>query len=571
MRAAAEIFPAILNGMWQAAVLAAAVWLALRYARRVGAATRYAIWWMTLAAVVALPFLALKPHTHPAPVAPVQATPTLERFHHLNSPTIAAPEAIVTLEESRTAQWPVWLFAIWAGVFLFRLAQIARGYLYLRGVKQRAQLSPHPLPARPRRVRLLVSDEIGSPMAAGFLHPAILLPTALAGEIEDSALDCVLLHEAAHIARRDDWANLAGRLLAAALAFHPVAIWILARIEREREMACDDWAVAHTGAVRGYAESLARMCEWGHAQRQLALASGVLGGRSRIRERIETLLASGRLFSPRASLARVALSGVALLALMALSIPAPRWITLAQRPEFEVASVKLNKNNGDYGVVPQRSGDLVLWHNTRLYTMIWYAYHFNARFQLVADMKPQLWWDWFDVDAKTPASTTTDDLRLMVQSLLEDRFKLKLHRETREMDAYHLVIAKNGSKLRAPDEKGVDGKVDDRPVHMATGRCGNLAAHDGFHLICAGAEIKLLVGDLMQALGGPVVDETGLTGTYDFTLTYMRTDGHTAPDAIPAPPVMEAIQADLGLKLVKGKAPVEVLVVDHVERPGENQ
>src|SRR5215469_12755461 len=106
MRITAEIFPAILNGIWQSAVLASALWLALRYARRVGAATRYAIWWMTLAAVMALPFLALKPHARPAPMAPAIATPTLERFHHLNSPTIAAPDAMVTIEESRSAQWP---------------------------------------------------------------------------------------------------------------------------------------------------------------------------------------------------------------------------------------------------------------------------------------------------------------------------------------------------------------------------------------------------------------------------------------------------------------------------------
>jgi hypothetical protein len=68
-------------------------------------------------------------------------------------------------------------------------------------------------------------------------------------------------------------------------------------------------------------------------------------------------------------------------------------IAIAQRPEFEVASVKLNKNNGKYDAAPQRSGDLILMHNTRLYAMIFYAFHLTARYQLVADQKPQQWWD----------------------------------------------------------------------------------------------------------------------------------------------------------------------------------
>jgi uncharacterized protein (TIGR03435 family) len=82
--------------------------------------------------------------------------------------------------------------------------------------------------------------------------------------------------------------------------------------------------------------------------------------------------------------------------------------------------------------------------------------------------------------------------------------------------------------------------------------------------------IASLVSDLIGALGGPVLDETGLKGNYDFLLAYQRPDGRTPADVLSAPPLAEALQADLGLRLEKGKAPVEVLVVDHVEKPTEN-
>src|SRR6185312_2843044 len=128
-----------------------------------------------------------------------------------------------------------------------------QSYFYLRGVKQRASISNLPRPAIARRSDLLISRDIKSPVAVGFLHPAIVLPEALIDQISEQDRDYVLLQESAHLERYDDWGNLLGRVLEAALALHPVAIWILRRIEREREVICDDWVVARTGAARPYA------------------------------------------------------------------------------------------------------------------------------------------------------------------------------------------------------------------------------------------------------------------------------------------------------------------------------
>jgi uncharacterized protein (TIGR03435 family) len=573
MTNAAELAQAVLNNLWQSAIVAVIVWLILRFARRLDAATRYAIWWIVLAAILIAPLLPRGTVLSPkAPALQTAAGPpaTLARYRHLNPPTPFAPDAIVAIPQRRSSSWPQWLFAAWVAIAGMRLFQLARSYAWLRGLKRRAHVSLDPLPESPRSVRLLLSDDIPSPMAAGFAHPAIFIPSSLAAELTPSELDYVLLHEAAHIARRDDWANLVGRMLAAIFALDPVVLWILARIDHEREMACDDWVVARTGNTRPYAASLARICELSHVPLRAAVASGVFGGRSRIRERIETLLSRGGDFSPNARMTRVTLAGAAAIATIACFAPAPRWIALAQRPEFEVASIKIDDVlHADMDIVPRRSGDNIIMRNARLGSMIFYAYRLTSMFQLVADQKPQEWWEWYAVDAKAPATTSDDDLRLMFQSLLEDRFKLKFHRETREMGAYRLILAKGGPKLQPPSEKGVDSEVDGKSVHMRPGRCANLAGRDGFHLVCADAPISKLASDLMGSLRSPVVDETGIKGTYDFTLTYERMDGKGSPDVDSAPPVGEALK-DLGLRLEKGKAPVEVLVVDHVEKPTGN-
>ncbi len=322
MRSVIEILAAVLNSLWQAALVAGVVWLALRLPRRgvfhkINAATRYAIWWAVLAVTLALP-------AAPRAMAwwQARARPTLEAGPRVATPpSIAAPAigelaAIVTFKEERAARWPVWVLAAWAALCLYRLFQIGRSYVYLRGVKRRAIASQAALPPIGRSTRLLLSNDVASPMAVGFLHPAVILPESLPGELAQPEMEHVLLHEVAHIARKDDWTNLLARLLGAALALHPVAWWILRQIEREREIACDDWVVARTGSARPYAQSLARMSELRSRKgvpEGEALASGIFGGGSRLSERIEMLLERGRDFSPRASMGRVVASGIALL------------------------------------------------------------------------------------------------------------------------------------------------------------------------------------------------------------------------------------------------------------------
>ncbi|HVV45121.1 MAG TPA: TIGR03435 family protein [Bryobacteraceae bacterium] len=152
----------------------------------------------------------------------------------------------------------------------------------------------------------------------------------------------------------------------------------------------------------------------------------------------------------------------------------------------------------------------------------------------------------FDIEAKTSPSATQADLRQMLRTLLMERFRVAAHHEAREMPAYALVVAKGGPRLQA-------AKGDQRlPVIFApTAR-----------LIGQGSTTESLAMALRRAAGRPVIDKTGLTGAWDFTLSYSPDE--TAADQ--GPSVFTALQEQLGLRLTPDRASVNVLVVDRAER-----
>ncbi len=440
------ILDAVINTLWQAVAVAALVWAALRFMPRMNAATRHAIWWATLAIVLVLPVVPrltamLRPHRHPAEVT---ATPAPKA----TSPAVTIEPLIVPIAPGRTARWPLAVLAVWSAIFLWRTFQILRSYFYLRGIKRRSAISPMPLPAIPRRATLLISPDIISPMAVGFLRPAVVLPESLLAELTEPERDHVLLHESAHLARHDDWANLAMRILGGVLALHPVAIWILRRIEREREMACDDWVVARIGSARPYAASLARMVELRQARRGQMLASGILGSGSRIGDRIELLLRHGRTFSPRASAGGVVASALVLSGLMLTGSLAPRWIAFAQQPRlaFEVTSIKPNTMVSEMVKLGPPVGGRFTATNVSLKMLVMRAWKVK-NFEISGGPG---WIDSarYDVAATAAESNIAEDqFKAMLQALIRDRFKFEAHRESKEMPIYALLPVRNGSKL----------------------------------------------------------------------------------------------------------------------------
>jgi uncharacterized protein (TIGR03435 family) len=192
----------------------------------------------------------------------------------------------------------------------------------------------------------------------------------------------------------------------------------------------------------------------------------------------------------------------------------------------------------------------------------------------------------YDVNAKIPPGTTRDEFKLMLQGMLEDRFKLKLHHETRDVRAYNLVVAKGGLKLR--DFVSTDAcSAGNRPVG---GTCREGAVYQSGIMKSAGTErsllslsppgpsriisgsatqLSVLARMLEPALGGSIVaDKTGLTDKFNLRFEF-ASPTFTGQDDTPLPTLFMALE-DAGLKLESVRTSLDVLVIDHIERPSEN-
>lgn len=242
--------------------------------------------------------------------------------------------------------------------------------------------------------------------------------------------------------------------------------------------------------------------------------------------------------------------------------PAPS--ATLKSPAYAVVSIRPHKDNGNYSHwwTPTRDGYEA--YNVQAFDLIFAAYELTSPSQLIA--LPQWGYqDSFDLDARLDDDAAAayqklsererrDQAAPMLRSMLADRFKLKIHHETRELPVYALVVAKGGFKLQqAQGPENLYGMATNRGlIHISRGPIG----------------ARFIVG-LSGELGRIVVDRTGLTGYYDITLKWTP-DGSPTSDPNAPPDLFTALEEQLGLKLVSTKAPVDVLVIDHVERPTEN-
>jgi beta-lactamase regulating signal transducer with metallopeptidase domain len=196
-----------------------------------------------------------------------------------------------------------------------------------------------------RRVQLAVASSERSPVLLGFVQPVILLPPSI-GKAELKEAEHILRHELAHVARWDDWANLAQHLLRAAFFFHPAVHWISRWLSLEREIACDDWVINQGGRPRTYALLLADLA--GRIRGPSALlAPGVSANKSQLQQRITMILDTRRNISPRLAKARLGtiVSAATIAALLAL-YSAPRLVLAQTQPAASSGSGASTGNSG---------------------------------------------------------------------------------------------------------------------------------------------------------------------------------------------------------------------------------
>jgi uncharacterized protein (TIGR03435 family) len=274
------------------------------------------------------------------------------------------------------------------------------------------------------------------------------------------------------------------------------------------------------------------------------------------------------------------------------------WTVGGQTPDsgltFEVASVKPSapEEAGWYSMTKVDGGPgtsdpgQVTYSNISLMNLLGRAYEVNSY-----QVSGPPWLDApdtrYDIAAKIPPGTTPEQFKVMLRNLLADRFRMTLHHESRELPVYELVAGKNGPKFKASAASqsptgapalapGESPKIDQNgfPQLDRPGMVTMMTTDHKARLTAKAQPISRLVSLLSGQLHSPVVDKTGLQGTYDFMLEYApdgglgrAADGQN--DSLPN--LVTVVQEQLGLKLEQKKAPLDFLVIDHVERvPTEN-
>jgi uncharacterized protein (TIGR03435 family) len=264
----------------------------------------------------------------------------------------------------------------------------------------------------------------------------------------------------------------------------------------------------------------------------------------------------------------------AIFAIAAIFVPSSHAQAPAQKPMFELAGIRpvkassVRSGGSCHGKDSKFSSEQphlispppigrCAFKAVTLHDLVRFAY--AAELQdgmddLIANEPPWMKSELFDVDAVAPSPETTTgrELQAMLQTLLADRFKLRIHRDHKDVEGYTLLVAKNGPKLK-PDTSGDEH--------------GSLLPADRAPFEFEGKNVTL--PDLASLLSGflraPVVDKTGLASRYDFTLRYaprmLNPPGHS---------IFEALPDQLGLRLEREKVPIEIIVIDSVQKPSEN-
>ena len=584
----------VIAHLWQSTLVIGVVWLMTLALRGNRADVRHRLW---LAASVKflVPFswfvslgAQLEWRTAPS-IAQPAATFVMEE--------ILAPPVIATVASTpaahTTSAWPWMLAFIWvvgfAGVLFWwwrqwRLVQAALGQAKLIALESAYDVAG---------LTVMSSAWTFEPGVVGFWRPVLLLPEGLADRLTPAQLNAVIAHERCHIGRHDNLAATVHMVVEAIFWFHPLVWWIERRMLDERERACDEAVLGAGNDPDEYVAGILSVCKFS-LRAPLACVSGVSGAelRTRIESIVRMELGKRMTFTRRVAVALVAavLLGVPLVAglvrtpvvVAAFARPAGPLPLLQiqdpQRQSFEVASVKPNKSGETTSFLTPRPGGNFAVGNMTLRGLIMFAYGIQG-FQLVGVP------DWvaterFDITAKaaadvppTPIGRTSPEA-LMLRSLLEDRFRLSAHRETRDLPIYALVLARAdgrlGPQLRQTTSDycarllAAAGKAGDTPIPPGGPVCGMRPGGTGNEITAGAIPMNEFARFLNVNVGRTVVDRTGLTGVWDFDLKWSPPNAPTPdPDR---PSIFTALQEQLGLRLDATTGPVEVLVIDRLER-----
>jgi beta-lactamase regulating signal transducer with metallopeptidase domain len=317
------------TALWMGVAIVALTALVVRFWKPLDAATRYAVWYVALITVVLGPLAttAAMEITQPGPrAADIAAAMSTSQALHAQV-NVVLPRSRVSIAIPPYAALgaaALWLLVVIGGAVRFGagvlvLARLKRDALPL-APDRRAALSlwnAHVLAPGARRARLCVSDRVEVPVAVGLFDGMVVLPRHILDAFEPGDVDRFVLHELAHLERRDDWTAVFERIAQIVLFFNPAVHVIARRLDLEREIACDDRVVTATSDVRSYAVGLTRMAEstkWPH---NAIAAPAIFVTRKQLSLRVEELLARRRFTGSRVAVAPAAVAFIASLGVVA--------------------------------------------------------------------------------------------------------------------------------------------------------------------------------------------------------------------------------------------------------------
>jgi uncharacterized protein (TIGR03435 family) len=599
----------LVHFVWQGAVLAVAAAVVLRRCRRQSASVRYAIACGAMTAM--LVSTGITAALIEAPAAAVESTSVSARTTPNDRSGVLlpirvndAPSAAAVSNAQRVEALLPWIVSAWLFGVTVLLARAGAGWWRVRRLHQLAirticsnwQAAGNRIASRlgiSSVIRIVELPHIDVPLVVGCLRPIVVLPIAAISQLSAAQVEAILAHELAHVRRHDYLVNLMQTIAETLLFYHPAVWWLSARIRDEREHCCDDIAVAVCGDPVGYATALATLEVW--RGDEVTLAAAATGGS--LLQRVHRILRVEVSEDSRTSSWTIGLIVAATVGALAVNVIAQTMAPAEPKPKFEVASVRENTSGSNQVSVGMQPGGRFTAVNMPLVILMRSAYRLQDS-QLVGAP------DWtetsrYDITAKaegdlppsSPIGPPSTGM-VMLQSLLEERFKLKVHREVREQPIYALVPAQSPGRLgphlaqskvdcQAAAAAGRKSATPSAP--LKPGERPQCGTHMGFGEIRGGARpLTLLASMLAQVVQRPVVDRTELAGGFDFDLRWTPDTLPARPPGTPAdqpfrmngveidpngPSIFTAVQEQLGLKLESTRGPVDVLVVDHVERP----
>jgi len=581
----ADLSP-LANHLWQSTIFGTTLFLLTLAFRKNRAAVRYWIWFAASIKFL-IPFSVLVSVGHQLEWRSVStiARPRVTKvLNEVGQPFVIASEgpAVTAVPVSQsytpTVLLGVWLCGAVVGLVLWVRLQ-RRMCAVVRASKPLHVKLPIPVLSSSTRVE---------PGVFGIWKPILVLPAGIANVLTPLQWEGILAHELCHVRRRDNLTAAIHMVVEVIFWFHPMVWWIRTQLVREREQACDEAVVQAGNQPEVYAEAILDVCKF-YLESPLVCVPGVTG--ADLKRRIQEIIANqpGRKLnrSKQALLASAALASLA----GPIAVGAAARATLLQESDgqqrltFEVASVRPALPGALRHVLLPPVGNRLSTRGAPLRLLIQNAYGVNS-FQIFGGP------DWmnssgYDLEAKAEGNPTRSQIWLMLRSLLEDRFKLKVHRETRLMPTYALTIDKGGLKL----PKAAEGDcIDPAPVpgQRPPPPCGyvTIAFEPAKGLDVEGRQGTMadLIKVLSRILERSIIDETGFSSKFDVNLRFAYEQDITVGISNPwpqansgqpedpgvNPPIMGALRQQLGLSLKSSKGPVEVLVVDQAERPSEN-